>query len=145
MKAYWEAQLEVDLNADPAWLSLVVELKAERKAIGQVGLGVIRSGEQRQGTIGWLLGRQYQGQGLATEAARALMTYGFDHLGLHRIAARTGSDNERSWRLMERIGMRREAHFRESHVVEGAWRNEFVYAALADEWKREGGQSEDSG
>lgn len=110
MKAYWEAQLEVDLNADPAWLSLVVELKAERKAIGQVGLGVIRSGEQRQGTIGWLLGRQYQGQGLATEAARALMTYGFDHLGLHRIAARTGSDNERSWRLMERIGMRREAH-----------------------------------
>lgn len=145
VKAYWEAQLEVDLNADPVWLSLVVELKAERKAIGQVGLGVIRSGEQRQGTIGWLLGRQYQGQGLATEAARALMTYGFDHLGLHRIAARTGSDNERSWRLMERIGMRREAHFRESHVVEGAWRDEFVYAALADEWKREGGQSEDSG
>jgi RimJ/RimL family protein N-acetyltransferase len=128
VKEYWEAQRDVDPSADPKWFSLVVELKAEGKVIGQVGIGVIKIGEHRQGTVGWLLGQKYQGQGLATEAATALMTIGFDHLGLHRISARTGSDNKRSWRLMERLGMRREAHFRESHVVEGEWRDEFVYA-----------------
>jgi RimJ/RimL family protein N-acetyltransferase len=135
VKAYWEAQREIDPTTDPKWFSLVVELKAEGKVIGQVGIGVAKTGEHRQGTIGWLLGRKHQGQGLATEAARALLGFGFDHLGLHRISARTGKDNVRSWRLMERLGMRREAHFRESHVVEGEWRDEFVYAVLAEEWR----------
>jgi RimJ/RimL family protein N-acetyltransferase len=86
--------------------------------------------------IGWLLGRKYQGQGLATEAVRALVTAGFEQLRLHRIFARTGRDNDRSWRLMESLGMRREAHFRESHVVKGKWRDEFIYAILAEEWQR---------
>jgi RimJ/RimL family protein N-acetyltransferase len=137
VKGYWEGQRELDPSTDPKWFNLVVELKAEGKVIGDVGIGVIKSGEDRQGTVGWLLGRKYQGQGLATEAARALVTYGFEQLGLHRITARTGKDNKRSWYLMERLGMRREAHFRESHVVQGEWRDEFIYAVLADEWGAE--------
>jgi len=136
VRAHWEAQREVDPGADPPWWALVVALKAEGRAIGEVGIGVVKRGERRQGTIGWLLGRKYQGLGLATEAARALITFGFEQLGLHRIAARTGRDNVRSWLLMERLGMRREAHLVESHVVEGAWRDEFIYAILADEWSR---------
>ena len=135
IKEYWEAQRDTEPGTDHKWFSLVVELKAEGKAIGQVGIGVVKMGEFRQGMIGWLLGRKYQGRGLATEAARALVTAGFCDLGLHRIYARTGRDNRRSWLLMERLGMRREAHFRESHVVEGEWRDEFVYAVLADEWR----------
>jgi ribosomal-protein-alanine N-acetyltransferase len=135
VKDYWEAQREVDPRADPEWLSLVIELKAEEKAIGHVGIGVRKTGEHRQGMIGWLLGRKYQGQGYATEAARALVTVGFEQLGLHRITARTHTENRRSWYLMERLGMRREAHFRESHVVEGEWCDEFIYAVLADEWR----------
>jgi RimJ/RimL family protein N-acetyltransferase len=135
VKEYWEAQRDIDLSTDPEWFSLVVELRAEGKIIGQVGIGVIKTGEHRQGTIGWLLGRKYQGQGFATEAARALLGFGFDQLGLHRISARTGRDNERSWLLMERLGMRREAHFRESHTVNGEWRDEFIYAVLAEEWR----------
>jgi RimJ/RimL family protein N-acetyltransferase len=74
VRDYWEAQRAVDPGTDPEWFALVIELKAERKAIGQVGLGAIKTGEHRQGTIGWLLGRRYRGQGLATEAARALIT-----------------------------------------------------------------------
>lgn len=139
-KDYWESQRDVDPGTDPKWLSLVVELKAEGRVIGHVGIGVIKTGEHRQGMIGWLLGRKYQGQGLATEAARALVTSGFDQLGLHRIAARTGTDNIRSWKLMERLGMRREAHFRESHIVKDEWRDEFVYAILAGEWRARQGQ-----
>jgi RimJ/RimL family protein N-acetyltransferase len=105
----------------------------------------VKSGELRQATVGWLLAWKYQGQGLATEAVRALVTAGFRELGLHRISARTGEDNVRSWRLMERLGMRREAHFRESHEVKGEWRDEFVYAVLADEWSVPGTRPRRSG
>jgi ribosomal-protein-alanine N-acetyltransferase len=135
VKKYWELQRDIDPCKDPKWFSLVVELKTEAKVIGHVGIGIIKAGEHRQGIIGWLLGRKYQGQGLATEAVRALVTAGFEQLGLHRIFARTGKDNERSWQLMERLGMRREAHFRESHLVKGEWRDEFIYAILVDEWE----------
>lgn len=135
VKSYWEAQRAGESAHDPKWLSLVVELKAAEKVIGHVGIGVIHSGEDRQGMIGWLLGRAYQRQGLATEAARALISAAFTGLELHRITARTGRDNHRSWYLMERLGMRREAHFRESHIVRGERRDEFIYAVLASEWK----------
>ena len=110
-------------------------LRVERKVIGYVGIGVSNK-EQRQASIGWMLGCRYQGQGLATEAAQALVDLGFTSMGLHRIFARTGKANTRSWRLMERLGMRREAHFRQSHRVRGEWDDEFVYAILAHEWKR---------
>jgi RimJ/RimL family protein N-acetyltransferase len=135
VEKYWESQRDIDPCNDPKWFSLVVELKTEGKVIGHVGIGVVKTGEHRQGIIGWLLGRKYQGQGLATEAVRALITTGFEQMRLHRIFARTGRDNERSWRLMERLGMRREAHFKQSHVVKGKWRDEFIYAILSDEWR----------
>jgi RimJ/RimL family protein N-acetyltransferase len=64
------------------------------------------------------------------------MEYGFGPLGLHRICACTGRHNTISWRLMERLSMRREAHFSESHKVAGQWDDEFVYAILADEWSQ---------
>jgi RimJ/RimL family protein N-acetyltransferase len=134
-KKYWETQRELRFEDDPQWLSLVIELKDQEKIVGNTGLGVIKSGEHKQGTIGWLLGSAYQGKGYATEAARALLSFGFNEMILHRISARTGLDNTRSWRLMERLGMRREAHFRQSHVVKGEWRDEVIYAILAVEWK----------
>ncbi len=134
-RTYWEAQRAIDPSTDPEWFCLAVELMSESRVIGQVGIGVVKTGEPRQGTIGWLLGREFQGQGLATEAAGALMTAGFQEMGLRRITARTGRDNVRSWYLMERLGMRREAHFVQSHLVEGAWRDEFIYAVLAEEWQ----------
>ena len=134
VREYWEGQKDVDPATDPKWLSLVVELKSEGRVIGNAGFGVSRVGDLKQGSMGWLLGTQYQGRGLATEAVRALASYCFTQLGLHRLSARTGHDNRRSWKLMERLGMRREAYFRQSHVVEGQWRDEYVYAVLAAEW-----------
>jgi RimJ/RimL family protein N-acetyltransferase len=140
VKEYWEAQQQIDPGTDPKWFSLVVALKGEGKVIGHVGIGVIKIEDHRQGTIGWLLGRKYQRQGFATEAVQALLAYGFEQLGLHRITAHTAKDNRRSWYLMERLGMRREAHFRESHIVKGEWRDEYIYAILADEWRVQQGQ-----
>jgi RimJ/RimL family protein N-acetyltransferase len=135
VQAHYERQRDVYPESYPGWLDLVLELKAERKVVGNVGLGVTDK-ERGQASVGWLLGCEYQGQGLATEAARALVAFGFGPLRLHRIYARTGSLNKRSWLLMERIGMRREAHFRQSHKVKGEWDDEFVYALLADEWRQ---------
>jgi len=133
VRAYFEAQRDLQPETLPGWMNLMVELRDECKVVGCVGIGVTNR-EQGQASIGWLLSCRYQGQGLATEAARALLDLGFGSMGLHRIFARTGRANTRSWHLMERLGMRREAHFRQSHRVRGEWDDEFVYAILAEEW-----------
>jgi len=135
VRAYYEPRRDIYPESYPAWLNLVIELKTESKVIGNVGIGV-KNREQGQAEVGWLLGCRYQGRGIATEAVRALVGFGFEAMGLHRTYARTGRLNVRSWRLMERIGMRREAHFRQSHQVEGEWDDEFIYAILADEWRQ---------
>jgi RimJ/RimL family protein N-acetyltransferase len=62
------------------------------------------------------------------------MGYGFTSLGLHRIQAGTGAQNVDSWRVMERLGMRREAWLREAERQDGVWQDVVIYAALADEW-----------
>ena len=136
VKAYFEPRRGVRPEDYPDWLNLLIELKAERRVVGNVGIG-IKNREQGQAEVGWLLGCRYQGQGIATEAVKAVLAFGFGPMGLHRIYARTGLLNVRSWRLMERVGMRREAHFRQSHQVEGEWDDEFIYAILADEWRED--------
>jgi RimJ/RimL family protein N-acetyltransferase len=133
VKAYYEPRRDIYPESYPRWLDLVIELKAESKVVGDVGIGITNK-EQGQAQIGWLLAGQYQGQGIATEAVKALVTFGFGPMGLHRIYARPGSSNIRSWGLAERIGMRREVHFKQSHKVKGEWDDEFIYAVLADEW-----------
>lgn len=110
---------------------LGIELKGEHKIIGFVGM--IRK-DHEQGEVGWALNIRYRGKGYATEAARALISYGFDKLALHRIWADTSNINVASWKVMERLGMRREGYYRESEFQDGRWIDGLVYAILADEW-----------
>ena len=86
-----------------------------------IGLIGLMCEDHHQGAIGWGLGIDYRGAGYATEGAKALMRAGFSELGLHRIHAQTSHVNRGSWRVMERLGMRKEAHFREAEFREGAW------------------------
>ena len=115
-----------------------VDLAVESKETGVViGLLSMVSNGKHQGEIGWGFGIEYRGQGLATEAARRLITYAFESCGYHRIVAGTISTNTRSWALMERIGMRKEAHFVKAHVPAepgGEWSDTVRYAILAEEW-----------
>ena len=94
-----------------------------------------------QAEIGWALDPAYQGRGLALEAARRLMALCFEELGVHRVIALCFADNESSWRLMEKLGMRREAHtVRDSLHRDRGWLDGYSYALLADEWSAsEGG------
>ena len=76
----------------------------------------------------------YQGKGLATEAAEVVLGLGFDRLGLHRMIGRCDALNLPSARVMERLGMRREAHFIQNIWFKGKWGDEYLYAMLQDEW-----------
>lgn len=134
IREYIEKQRDLYPEDDPEWLDLAIELKKEHKVIGTIGIGVT-SREHRQGIIGYALGIKYHRQGYATEAARAILEFGFTSMDLHRIIAKSDEKNTRSWELMERIGMRREAHFKHSRFQEGEWRTKLVYALLADEWE----------
>jgi [ribosomal protein S5]-alanine N-acetyltransferase len=85
--------------------------------------------------IGWAIGRPHQGRGYATEAAGALTAHAFETLRGHRVVATCQPENPASWRVMEKLGMRREAHFRQHiHREGGAWWDEYFYALLAEEY-----------
>lgn len=86
--------------------------------------------------LGWTFDPAHHGRGLATEAIRALFGVCFEGLGLRRVMAACFTQNEPSWRLMERVGMRREAHHvKDSLHRDLGWQDEYVYALLADEWR----------
>jgi len=86
--------------------------------------------------LGWTFDPAYQGRGFATEAIPALFRICFEDLGLRRVVAVCFTANEASWRLMERVGMRREAHnIKESLHRDHGWLDGYVYALLAEEWR----------
>lgn len=113
---------------------LLLAVDLEGKAIGHVLL-IWRSQRHRQGEVGYVLHPGYHGKGYATEAAVEMLRLGFEQLGLHRIIGRCDARNEASFRLMERLGMRREAYFVESEIFKGEWGGELHYAMLEAEWR----------
>lgn len=94
-----------------------------------------RSSEPGNGEIGWSVHPEFQGRGFATEGARELLRVGFEDLGLHRIRAGADPRNVASIRVMERLGMRREAHLVQSEHIKGEWVDEVIYAILESEWR----------
>ncbi len=89
-----------------------------------------------QAEIGWALDPAQHGRGYATEAVTALLEIAFGRLGLRRVVAYCFAANEPSWRLMERVGMRREGYsVADGLHRSGRWVDGMVYALLADEWQ----------
>lgn len=121
-------------TADDDKLVLALEMKETGRVIGEVLL-TLRSAEHRQGEIGFILHPDFHGRGLAYEACQPLLKLGFETFGLHRIFGRCDARNLASARLMERLGLRREAELRENRFVKGAWTSEAVFALLAREWR----------
>lgn len=124
---------QIALEADEDKIILGVELAEAGTLIGEVSL-ILRNLDARQGEVGWIFHPDYQGHGYATEAAVALLDLAFGQGDMHRVMARCDARNTSSAKLMERLGMRREAHFREHALFKGEWDEEFVYAILEDEW-----------
>ena len=88
-----------------------------------------------QAEIGWLLSPDWQGRGFATESVAAVLDICFGSLALHRVVVGCTVENTSSWRLMERLGMRREAHTVQSGLHrDGTWHDGYMYAMLRTEW-----------
>jgi RimJ/RimL family protein N-acetyltransferase len=122
------------LQAEGDDLTLAVVLPETGKIIGDVLLMWV-SREHRQGEIGYIFHPDHAGHGYATEAARVMLRIGFEGLGLHRIIGRLDARNTASARVLERLGMRREAHLVQNEVVKGEWTDEMIYAILGEEWR----------
>jgi RimJ/RimL family protein N-acetyltransferase len=130
---------------DPERLPKTLVLELDGEVIGDLMVAIEDAWAQSevatqaqgvQAELGWCLDPAYQGRGYATEAVAALMRLCFEDLGLRRVTANCFADNEQSWRLMERLGMRREIHTRrESLHRSGEWLDGMGYALLADEWR----------
>lgn len=102
-----------------------------------IGFGGLYWGRERwQAEVGYTLRRDAWGQGYASEAARALVRYGFEQLGLHRIFAECHPDNKGSERVMRRLGMRYEGRMVEAEWANGTWWDLLHYAILEREWAR---------
>src|SRR5215472_1414066 len=117
------------LPADGKALCLAAELADTGQLVGDCTLFWLSQAHQ-QGEIGFIFHPAFQGRGLATEAAGALLRLGFEGLGLHRIIGRCDGRNRASAGVMERNGMRREAHLIENELVKGEWTDELIYAIL---------------
>ena len=115
------------------WFTFAAELRGAGRLVGHVALSV-KEADARQAEIGFTFAREYQGRGLAREAAEAVLDYAFNALGLHRVVAVADCENERSVALLARLGMRREGHFVENIWFKGAWGSEYLYALLRREW-----------
>jgi RimJ/RimL family protein N-acetyltransferase len=123
----------VRFDTPGTWCQLAVRLGGAGQLVGDLGVHFLEDGSQVE--IGFTLAPAAQGRGLGTEAVTALLHYLFGPLHKHRVFASTDPRNEGSVRLLRRVGMRQEAHFRESLLFKGEWADDLVFAILASEWR----------
>ncbi|RKW70558.1 N-acetyltransferase [Galactobacter caseinivorans] len=143
-RADWDATFPSKLGPQ-----LVVEL--EGRIIGDLMIlvgdawGQREVKEQAAGTeaeLGWVFHPDFGGRGYATEAVHAAIGISFEQVGLRRVTAGAFFANEASWRLMERVGMRRESvSIKESLHRDHGWIDGILYALLKDEWAQRGASS----
>ena len=112
---------------------LAVVLHDSNKVVGRCGLH-LTSPAIREAVVWYTLHRSLWGRGYTPEALRALVDFGFRELALHRIWAECDPRNRPSFRVLEKIGMRREGHLVENAWVKGEWVDSLIYAVLDREW-----------
>jgi RimJ/RimL family protein N-acetyltransferase len=142
---YWDAfdredtreDLEVQGAVVPGtcgvWNEFAVELKDGGKMIGNISFKM-EDADQRQAEMGFHFNRKFHGRGYGKEAVIGLIEYLWK-LGAHRIWAVSDTRNENSWKMMEKLGMRREGHMIHNCFVKGEWADEYLYALLEKEWR----------
>ena len=133
--AMLERRIDQDhIREEGGGLGLAVEAREGGRFVGEVVLRWL-SEPNGLGEVGWSIQPEAQGKGYATEAAREMLRIGFEGMRLHRIVAECDPRNEASIRVMERLGMRREAHHIDSMWLKGEWVGAIVYAMLDREWE----------
>jgi RimJ/RimL family protein N-acetyltransferase len=121
------------LEADGDYLQLAVERHEDARVIGDMYV-TVKSAENDTIELGWSYHPDAQGKGYASECAETLLALSFTEIGAHRVMAELDPRNDSSVRLCERLGMTKEAHFREDLRFKGEWADTGVYAILEREW-----------
>jgi RimJ/RimL family protein N-acetyltransferase len=122
------------IRSEGDFLALAAESARTGEIVGDAVLGLV-SEVNAHGEIGYIVHPDHHGQGYATEMARPLLSIAFDDLGLHRVTGALDPRNAASARVLEKLGMRREAHLIENDFVKDEWQSELIYAILATEWR----------
>lgn len=143
---YWEAESPEEVRGalerkiasrgvldEGGVLCLAIELKSTGRMIGDVVLS-LKSLPNRTAELGYVLHPDHHDHGYATEASRELLRIAFEELRLHRVVADLEARNLASARVLEKLGMRREAHLVEDEFVKGEWQSTIEYAILDREW-----------
>jgi ribosomal-protein-alanine N-acetyltransferase len=128
----WIATHVENFNAGDSATCAIV-LRATSELCGAIGLDISR--RHRRAELAYWIGVPYWNQGYATEAAAALLTYGFTALQLHRIHARHVTRNPASGRVMQKIGMTFEGIQREHFLKGERFEDVANYGILHDEWE----------
>ncbi|AST93702.1 GNAT family N-acetyltransferase [Sutcliffiella cohnii] len=129
-----DAKEFIDKNMGDEPEKFAVVLKDENRLIGHIVFH--RYFGDHTYEIGWVFHTQYYNKGYASEAALATLQYGFEQLQLHRIIATCQPENIGSYRVMEKIGMRKEGFFKKCIPHGDGWWDEYYYAILKEEWKK---------
>lgn len=109
-----------------------IVLKESDALVGAIGLGV--KAEHKRAEMGYWIGRSFWNKGYATEAGRALLAFGFEALGLHRIFAGHYHINPASGRVMAKMGMKKEGHFPQHILKSGQFVDMEYYGVLKEDF-----------
>lgn len=114
------------------WYQLAIADTQSNQLLGDLAVHFVDSDQVE---IGFTIAPKNQQKGIAKEAVSSFLDYLFCTLKKHRVVATTDTDNHASYRLLESVGFRREAHFIQNIFFNGAWGDEYQYAMLANEWR----------
>ena len=134
VRAFVQMFLDYQTESPRRRFQMALTLKSSGELIGNCGIR-INNPEMREANIGYEVDSRYWGNGYATEAARAILAFGFDTLRMHRIWAWCVAANSASARVLERIGMTLEGREREKELIKGTWHDSLIYAILEREWR----------
>jgi RimJ/RimL family protein N-acetyltransferase len=128
-KNFVERVIELGRVSPRVDFELAVISARENELVGAASIH-ISNALNREGWIGYCLNKRFWGQGIATEAATALIAFGFAQLGLHRIFATVDPANAASARILQKLGMSYEGQLRSHKLVRSSWRNTDMYAVI---------------
>lgn len=128
------AKNPTEFNQPESWFQLVIIEKKSNTIIGDIGVHFIGN-DGFQCELGCTLSKKQHGKGFATEAMKATINYLFKELNKHRIIASIDPRNSSSMRLLKNLNFRKEAHFKQSLLINGEWVDDIIYGLLKSEWK----------
>ena len=133
-EAFISSMREKSAPKQGGWIQFAIALKDTDELIGDLGC-YIKEDDMRQARIGFTLASKYWRQGYITEVIPCLLEYLFEDMNVHRVVADCDVENVASYRTLEKLGFRREAHFVESYLMDGVYTSEYHYGLLQREWR----------